>query len=234
MTRSPLRTRTAHRATLRSVALGALVLGLATGCGAPLDPEADPTAEPAAEQAGGDDAAEFTGGASDDGGAAEATTAESTDAAATTLPADADLATAQLPIPAAEAASLGMAAVGGGELVRIEIDHNDTAWEWELEIVLDGREHELDIDATTGEVTQHDEDDDAVGVPAVSVESPMTPEQAIAAALEVETGRVSGWDLESEDGRIHYTVDIERSGGDDDVEVEVEVDVETGETRVDD
>ena len=65
----------------------------------------------------------------------------------------------------------------------------------------------------------------------MDVTSPMTYDEAIEIALGVEPGRVSGWDLDSDDGRILYTIDIDRSGGDD---VEVEVDVETGQTRVDD
>jgi len=60
----------------------------------------------------------------------------------------------------------------------------------------------------------------------------MTYDEAIEIALGVEPGRVSGWDLDSDDGRIQYTIDIDRSSDGDDVEVEV--DVETGQTRVDD
>lgn len=61
--------------------------------------------------------------------------------------------------------------------------------------------------------------------------SPMPYAEAIEIALGQEQGRVSGWDFSSDDGRIHFTIDIDRSSGGD---VEVEVDVETGEVRVDD
>ncbi len=105
-------------------------------------------------------------------------------------------------------------------------------WEWEHEAVDGGRQHDLDIDAASGEVTEHDQDDDDDQHPAVDVSSPKPYAEAIEIALGKEPGRVSGGGLSSDDGRIHYTIDIDRSSGDDDVEVEV--DVETGEVRVDD
>lgn len=56
--------------------------------------------------------------------------------------------------------------------------------------------------------------------------------EAIELALGAQDGRVSGWSLESDDDRIHYTVDIVPDGSNDDVEVEV--DVETQDVRIDD
>ncbi len=237
MTRTLART----RSTARALALGALMVGLAAGCGADTRSDEAPAVEgPGASEQEDDGAASDDGaaaddgagngtadGASDEGGAGGA--APAADGAA--LPEDADLATEELPITAEKAVEIGLGTVGGGELVQIEIDHDDATWEWELEIVQDGRQHELDIDATSGEVTEHDQDDDDDRDPAVDVTSPMPYAEAIELALGEAPGRVSGWDLDSDDGRIRYTIDIDRSGGDD---VEVEVDVETGEVRVDD
>lgn len=58
----------------------------------------------------------------------------------------------------------------------------------------------------------------------------MTPAEAIDLALEKHDGRVSSWDLDSDDGTIRYQIDLEQSGDD----TEIEVDVETGEVRVQD
>ena len=121
--------------------------------------------------------------------------------------------------------------MGGGDPVQIEIDHDDRTWEWELELVADGTQHELDIDATTGEVTEHESDDDDDQDPVVDVTSPMAYSEAIEIALGEEPGRVSGWDLDSDDDQIRYQIDIERAEGGD---VEVEVDVATGEASIDD
>ena len=149
------------------------------------------------------------------------------------LPESADLATEQLPISAEQAVGIAVEAAGGGETVSIEIDHDDDRWEWQIEVALDGREHDLDIDATTGEITEHDQDDDDdAEEPAVDVTAPLAYAEAIEIALGEAPGRVSGWDLDSDDGRIRYQIDIETSEGGEDIEVEI--DVETREIRVDD
>src|SRR5699024_4065961 len=109
----------------------------------------------------------------------------------------ADLATAELPISAEKAIEIGREEAGGGDLVQIEIDHDRSAWEWELELVLDGTQHELDIDATTGEVTDHETDDDDDRDPVVDVTSPLAYSDSIDLALETEPGRVTSWELDS-------------------------------------
>src|SRR5690625_3648249 len=251
--------RTRIRPAVRAAAGIAAVVALAAGCGSGTDEGQEvPVGEPGIEQ--DDQDASDGGGASDDGasdseasddgtsddgtsdsdasdeGASDSEAsddggAESATGAAEALPADADLATETLPVPAEDAWDIALEATGGGEVRSIEIDHDDGIWEWEIEIQLDGEEHELDIDATTGEVTDHDREADDDREPAVDITSPMTYQEAIEIALGEQDGRVEGWELDSDDGRIEYTIDIEREDGED---VEVEVDVETGETRIDD
>ncbi|WP_394215209.1 PepSY domain-containing protein [Brachybacterium vulturis] len=241
MTRTILR----PRSTARAAALGALVIALAAGCGGTDQGEdgAAPADEPGTSQDGGDSG----GGDSESGGPAEddaiaddgaasdggAEAPEEQEPAADALPADADLAIAELPISAERAVEIATETTGGGDLVQVEIDHDDRAgaWEWELELVEDGTQHELDIDATTGEVTEHDTEEDDDQDPVVDVTSPMAYAEAIEIALGQEPGRVSGWELDSEDGTIRYQIDIDRAEGGD---VEVEVDVETGDVRIDD
>lgn len=240
-----LRTTFHPRAAARSVALGTLLLVAAAGCGSSSE-EGDgaaPAEDPAVTQEdegttdgdpsdGGSDTADDAGegtAASDDGGA---TDSGAGDAAAEPLPEDADLATEELPVTAERAVEIGTETVGGGDLVQIGIDHDDRTWEWELEIVEGGTQHELDIDATTGDVTEHETDRDDDRDPVVDVASPMAYAEAIEIALGEVPGRVAGWDLDSDDGTIRYQVEIDRDQGDDDVEVEI--DVESGDVRVDD
>ena len=233
-----LRTTFHPRSAARSVAMGALLLVAAAGCGtAGQEDDADAPSEGAGvtqeDQGGADEDA--AAGASDDGGEAADGSASPDDASGATaepLPEDADLATEELPITAERAVEIGTETVGGGELVQIGIDHDDRTWEWELEIVAGGTQHELDIDATTGEVTEHETDRDDDQDPVVDVTSPMAYAEAIEIALGEVSGRVAGWDLDSDDGTIRYQVEIDRGQGDDDVEVEI--DVESGDVRVDD
>ena len=245
------------RRTARSVAAGAFVLALAAGCGGAADQGdgSSPADESGTSQEAGDEGGTDSA-ASDDGGAAEGTTGEdgaddeATDEGAGSdadngedtddtaqgetsqpLPEDADLATEEMPISAERAIEIATETVGGGDLVQIEIDHDDRTWEWELELVLDGTQHELDIDATTCEVTEHETDDDDDRDPVVDVTSPLAYADAIDLALEAEPGRVTSWELDSDDGRVEYQIEIERSSGGD---VDVEIDVETREVRIDD
>lgn len=240
MTRTILR----PRRTARAAALGALVIAVAAGCGgtdqgedgtAPADETGTSQESGGDSDAGGsessapadDDATDDA--ASDGGGDAP----EEQEPAADALPADADLATEELPISAERAVEIATETVGGGDLVQVEIDYDDRAgaWEWEIELVMDGSQHELDIDATTGEVTEHDVDEDDDQDPVVDVTSPMTPSEAIEIAVGQEPGRVSGWELDSEDGSIRYEIEIDRADGGD---IDVEIDVETGDIRIDD
>lgn len=235
--------RTRIRTTVRAAAGAAMVAALAAGCGGTSDEDQAPADDDqgieqndsdASDDGGASDGGASDGSASDDGGASDESTASGEDGtagAAQALPADADLATETLPVSAEEAWEIALEATGGGEVHYIDIDHDDDRWEWEFEIRNGGEDHELDIDATTGEVTDHERDDDDDQDPAIDITSPMPYQEAIEIALGVQDGRVEGWQLDSDDGRIEYTIDIEREDGED---VEVDVDVETGETRIDD
>lgn len=232
-----LRTTSLPRTAARSVALGTLLLVTASGCGAAGQEDAEvPSDGSGITQEGQDVTDDDAGsGASDDGGEAADRSAGPEDAASDStegLPEDADLATEEPPITAERAVEIGTETVGGGDLVQIGIDHDDRTWEWELEIVENGTQHELDIDATTGEVSEHETDEDDDQDPVVDVTSPMAYSEAIEIALGEVPGRVAGWDLDSDDGTIRYQIEIDRDQGDDDVEVEI--DVETGDVRVDD
>ena len=237
--------RTRIRPAVRAAAGIAAVVALAAGCASGTDEGQEvPVGEPGIEQdeqdasdqggASGEDGASDEDGSSDEREGADGSSDsgdEGTTDTVEALPGDADLATETLPVTAEDAWDIALEATGGGEVRSIEIDDHDGSWEWEIEIQLDGEEHELDIDATTGEVTDHDREADDDREPAVDITSPMTYQEAIEIALGEQDGRVEGWELDSDDGRIEYTIDIEREDGED---VEVEVDVETGETRIDD
>ncbi|MCT2178218.1 PepSY domain-containing protein [Brachybacterium muris] len=219
------------RRLVRSAAGTAFVLALAVGCGAGDDQAETPAEQPQQTQQTDDT------GASDGGGAAEESPAASDGggaaAADSDLPADADLATTELPIPAEDAVQRALDAAGGGDVHTVTIDHDRrNGWEWEIEIRNGTEEHDIELSAITGEVIEHERDQDDDGEPAVDVTSPMPYAEAIELALGAQDGRVSGWSLDSDDGRVHYGVDIVPAGSNDDVDVVV--DVETKDVRIDD
>lgn len=230
------------RRFVRSAAGAAFVLALAVGCGSDTEDPAQPD-QPSQEQDAGEGSGASDGGGSSDGGASDGGGATSDDgtaasdgggsAAGSELPADADLASTELPIPAEDAVQRALDASGGGDVHSITIDHDRrNGWEWEIEIRNDAQEHDIELSAISGEIIEHERDQDDDGEPAVDIADPMPYTEAIELALGAQDGRVSGWSLESDDDRIHYTVDIVPDGSNDDVEVEV--DVETQDVRIDD
>lgn len=108
---------------------------------------------------------------------------------------------------------------------EIEFDREDGRYVYDFE-GWDGEfEYEMEIDAQTGEIlsveTERDTDHDDI----LELEDILSPQEAMAIALEVSGGRyVEEWDLEVEDGFTVYDIDVE--GGED-----VDVDAHTGEIR---
>ena len=175
------------------------------------DPSGDPTAESGAD----------SGDSGQDGGAA------------TRTPADANLREVSVGVAVDEALQISADEVGAdGVVYVIDLDYSEHygAWVWSIDLVVDGTDHEVEIDADTGEVLDHEQDSTDDRVEAVDPTDPMTPEQAMDLAVAEVDGPVRAWQLEFDDGERTYQVEI-TSGGD---EVEVIVDVATGAVTVDD
>lgn len=110
--------------------------------------------------------------------------------------------------------------------ISIEYENDDAAWVWKVETDVNGEDVQVEIDADTGKVIRTEKDRDDDSEPAVDPSSPMTPEQAMKAALDAHQGTVQSWSLESEDGAIVYEVEVDST--------DVTVDVKSGDARVDD
>lgn len=105
----------------------------------------------------------------------------------------------------------------------VELDRDDGKYTYEIQGFDDGNEYDAEIDANTGEalskeVEQDDLDDDDIAIDFVSI---ISPEDAVAKALENNTGYVESYELGYDDGRLTYEIDIE--DGDD-----VELDAQSG------
>lgn len=105
---------------------------------------------------------------------------------------------------------------------EIQFNHDDGRYLYEFE-GWDGQyEYELDIDAETGEIVQQEQDYDDDSGDILDLEGIISPEEAMEAALDASgSGYVEEWDLEVEDGRTIYDIDVE--GGSDQ-----QVDAQTG------
>ena len=113
----------------------------------------------------------------------------------------------------------------------IEIDWEDdhNAWIWTVKTLVDGTDHEVDINADTGEIVKTEEDSTNDKEKAIDLNDPMTFEEARDKALEVREGRITEWKYEWDDNRPEFEFDIEKDGNSEDVVVNAE----TGEAKED-
>jgi len=54
-----------------------------------------------------------------------------------------------------EARAIAIAAVGGGTVIEYELDFEDGRWVFEIEIIFDGYEYDIEVDAITGEISDY-------------------------------------------------------------------------------
>src|SRR5699024_686416 len=127
--------------------------------------------------------------------------------------------------------------VGSDGIVHaIELDYSDSAgaWVWSVKTLVDGTDHEVEIDADSGEVLDHEQESTDDQEQAVDLDAPMTFQDALAKAQDEVDGPVSGWKLEWDDGMTAYQL---RSGAwvwsvktlVDGTDHEVEIDADSGE-----
>ncbi|MEV0898247.1 PepSY domain-containing protein [Actinoplanes sp. NPDC049802] len=64
-------------------------------------------------------------------------------------------------VTADEARAIALRAVPGGTVESVEQETEHGRLVWEVDVLAGGVEHDLDVDATTGEVTRHETDDDS-------------------------------------------------------------------------
>ncbi|WP_262121680.1 PepSY domain-containing protein [Anaerococcus sp. Marseille-Q5996] len=109
------------------------------------------------------------------------------------------------------------------EISSVELDEDDGKYTYDIEGFKENKEYEASIDAESGEVLAKEEenDDDMDDDIAIDFTKIISPKEAMAKALENNTGYVKSYEIDHDDDRIVYEIDIE--DGDD-----VELDAESG------
>lgn len=112
------------------------------------------------------------------------------------------------------------------EISSIELDEDDGKYTYDIEGFKENKEYEASIDAESGEVLakeeeNDDDNDDMDDDIAIDFTKIISPKEAMAKALENNTGYVKSYEIDHDDNRIVYEIDIE--DGDD-----VELDAESG------
>ncbi|WP_394019847.1 PepSY domain-containing protein [Anaerococcus cruorum] len=115
----------------------------------------------------------------------------------------------------------------GIEISGVELDEDDGKYAYDIQGFKENKEYEVKIDAETGDILAQEEEvdddnDDLDDDIAIDFATIITPQEAMAKALENNTGYVKSYELDhNDDGKLVYEIDIE--DGDD-----VELDAETG------
>lgn len=115
---------------------------------------------------------------------------------------------------------------GAPNIEEIQFEFDDGRYKYEIEGWDEAFDYEMDIDAETGEIlSQESEADSDTDEDILDLDGIITPQEAMAIALEVSGGDyVEEWELELEDGYTVYDIDIE--GGEDQ-----DIDAHTGDVR---
>lgn len=127
---------------------------------------------------------------------------------------------------------------GTGNIREIELEKNNGRYIYELEVRIAGEDGDVSVDATNGEILYVEDDlrevlekvaekGNGEKQPKEQLKEQITAQQAIEIALNhVGGGTVDDVDLEKENGRFIYEIEIEQENN---KEVDVVVDAHTGE-----
>ena len=120
-----------------------------------------------------------------------------------------------------------------GTVEEVELEDEKGTIVYEIELVsTDGTEHEVEVDAQTGEVLKVEADDDeneeedSQNQAKLAKQAKITEDEAINMALEKVPGTVNEIELEVENGTVVYEIKVLSTDG---TEQEVKVDAQTGE-----
>ena len=122
-----------------------------------------------------------------------------------------------------------------GTVEEVELEDEKGTIVYEIELVsTDGTEHEVEVDAQTGEVLkveaddddEENEEEDSQNQAELAKQAKITEDEAINTALEKVPGTVNEVELEDENGTMVYEIEVLSTDG---TEQEVKVDAQTGE-----
>ena len=165
------------------------------------------------------------------GSSPDDTTAQSAPTGASDLPEAADLSSASPQVTPDEAIAVAQKEAGNGTVPAIELDYDrrDGAWQYEVKILKDRTDFDIDVDAQSGKIAKTEQDTTDDSEQAIDLTDPLPFDEALNRASEQGKGRLTSWKLESDDDRIEYQFDYDDAG----TESEVTVDVETKKVTVD-
>ena len=111
-----------------------------------------------------------------------------------------------------------------GKVIEIQLDHDDGKLIYEIELVNESKEAEIDLDAMTGDVLEKEEERSDREKLAKLNENLLSIAEAKEIAIAEFDGKVIEMELDEDDGRILYEVEL-RNGS---MEAEMDIDAISG------
>lgn len=115
-----------------------------------------------------------------------------------------------------------------GELVGFELDNDDNAWVYEVEMENDNEDYEVQFSVEDlSVVSEETEEDNNINIDQFNYEDAIPYDEAVQTAIDESGGDLEGFTLDMDDGRLEYEIELRNTSEDDDLEVLI--DAESGE-----
>ncbi|MFS2173249.1 MULTISPECIES: PepSY domain-containing protein [Priestia] len=132
-------------------------------------------------------------------------------------------------IEEAKAKDIALQKTDGGDITNIQLAVDDGVKQYEVDITKGNKEYDVDIDSRSGKIIEFDEDqkddDDEKEENLQNASPAISLDQAIKTALKSAKGTVNETDLDQENNRLVYEIEIDTA---DKREATVSVDAKNG------
>ncbi|RBN42890.1 hypothetical protein DMN50_02700 [Priestia megaterium] len=132
-------------------------------------------------------------------------------------------------IEEAKAKDIALQKTDGGDITNIQLAVDDGVKQYEVDITKGNKEYDVDIDSSSGKIIEFDEEqkdgEDEKEEELQNVSPAISLDQAIKTALKSAKGTVNETDLDQEDNRLVYEIEIDTA---DKREATVSVDAKNG------
>ncbi|MEI2326752.1 PepSY domain-containing protein [Priestia megaterium] len=132
-------------------------------------------------------------------------------------------------IEEAKAKDIALQKTDGGDITNIQLAIDDGVKQYEVDITKGNKEYDVDIDSNSGKIIEFDEeqkdDEDEKEEELQNISPAISLDQAIKTALKSAKGTVNETDLDQENDRLVYEIEIDTA---DKREATVSVDAKNG------
>ncbi|MGG1368504.1 PepSY domain-containing protein [Priestia megaterium] len=132
-------------------------------------------------------------------------------------------------IEEAKAKDIALQKTDGGDITNIQLAIDDGVKQYEVDVTKGNKEYDVDIDSSSGKIIEFDEeqkdDEDEKEEALQNISPAISLDQAIKTALKSAKGTVNETDLDQENNRLVYEIEIDTA---DKREATVSVDAKNG------